>query len=128
MPGGRPTKLTPELQKQIIQYVKEGVSFHDACIALGIDESTFYKWKQRGLKSKSGIYFEFVKGIHKAEHEAKVWRILTVAKGEKEDPRLALEMLARKYPKEFGRKDRHEITGEEGKPIKIEFINDWKGV
>ena len=124
----RPTKLTPELKKQIIDYVRDGVSFHDACMALGIDESTLYKWKQRGKIDKSGRYFEFLKGIKQAEHEAKVWRILTVAKGEKEDPRLALEMLARKYPNEFARKDRHEISGADGKPIKIEFVGDWQGV
>jgi len=125
---GRPTKLTPELKDKIIEYVREGVSFHDACVALGIGESTLYHWKQKGKKQKYGKYRQFLEEITKAEHEAKVWRILTVAKGEKEDPRLALEMLARKYPKEFGRKDRHEITGEDGKPIKIEFISDWEGV
>ncbi len=38
----------------------------------------------------------------------------------KGDGRLALEMLGRKHPETYGRKDRHEITGPTGGPVVVD--------
>ena len=122
----RPSKLTAELQSKIFEYIELGISYEDTCIALGIDASTLQIWKVRGKKEKKGKYKEFFKGIRRAETEAKVWRIKKVAEGEKEDPKLALEMLARKYPKEFGRKDTHNVNVQGD--IKINFVEGFKDV
>lgn len=64
---GRETKLTPEVQKIIIEKLTEGVPLKHTVDMVGIDGSTFCKWKQRGKKEKSGIYFEFFIAVKKAK-------------------------------------------------------------
>ena len=106
---GRRSKLNETTLVEILKYIKRGVSFADSCTYMGIGESTFYVWIQKGekaIKNKTeNIYREFVEGIRQAEVAAKIRRVSIIAKHENKDPRLALEMLARKYPEEFGRKD-----------------------
>ena len=107
--AGRQSKLNKTTLKEILKIITKGISFKDACIYMGIGESTFYIWIQKGEKSIKNktetIYREFVEGIRQAEVAAKVRRVSIIVKHEDEDARLALEMLARKYPEEFGRKE-----------------------
>jgi len=112
--GGRPSKLTEELKKEIFQYIEDGLSYADACYLANISEGIFYLWKKVGEKAKEGKFFEFLKGIRIAELKAKRRRLKIIAVKEPGDARLALEMLARKYPKEFGRKEKIEVTGKLG--------------
>lgn len=46
MAGGRPRKLTPELQEQICDLVRRGKPIDVVCGAAGIDESTISKWRK----------------------------------------------------------------------------------
>ena len=47
MPGGRPTKLTPELEAEILELIGGyGLTYTDACRCVGLAETTFYNWKQ----------------------------------------------------------------------------------
>ena len=45
---GRPSKLVPEVQLKILTAIKCGTSYKTACLAAGIGERTFHRWKQRG--------------------------------------------------------------------------------
>lgn len=53
---GRPTKLTPALQKKIVALVRKGVFASVAARACGITERTFFSWMADGreLASKEG--------------------------------------------------------------------------
>lgn len=46
-PTGRPSKLTPELQQQIVQLITAGCYPEVAAGACGISRTTFYEWMQR---------------------------------------------------------------------------------
>jgi transposase len=48
---GRPSKLTPELQAEIILLLKAGNFVETACNNVGINKSTFYDWIKKGEKS-----------------------------------------------------------------------------
>ncbi len=68
MPGGRPTKLTPELKADILQLIGDGgLTYTDACRCVGLAETTFYKWKQRGQETGRGLYWEFIQELEGAE-------------------------------------------------------------
>ena len=43
--GGRPTKMTKEVLEKLEYYLSRGVSVISACGFAGIDNSTFYDWK-----------------------------------------------------------------------------------
>ncbi len=68
MPGGRPTKLTPELKADILNLIGDGgLTYTDACRCVGLAETTFYKWKQRGQETGRGLYWEFIQELEGAE-------------------------------------------------------------
>jgi len=124
---GRPSKLTPELQERILQLIRKGNYIEVACAAVGIDKSTYYKWLQRGQQAKSGKYFDFFIAAKKAEREAETAfldRIREAAFKDK-DWKAAAWYLERKYPERWGRKERHEVTGEDGGEITLKII--WGG-
>jgi len=75
------SKLTPELQKEIIKNVKKGFYIKKSAMAAGINESTYYRWVQRGTKvlllKKNGkeipeseiIYYNFCNSVRQAGEE-----------------------------------------------------------
>ena len=68
--AGRPSKLTPELEKTILLAIAEGgCTYVDACLIAGIGQSTFHKWKSQGQAARSGLFREFVDKLKKAEAE-----------------------------------------------------------
>jgi IS30 family transposase len=48
---GRPSKLTPELQAEIILLIKMGNFVEVVCETVGINKSTFYDWIKKGKNS-----------------------------------------------------------------------------
>ena len=58
-PGGRPTKLTPEVQRTIAQAIRANAYPETAAALAGIDRDSFYEWLKRGAKEESGPYREF---------------------------------------------------------------------
>lgn len=112
-----------DVKDDIIRYVRSGVSHEDAAAMAGINESTLYMWKAKGREAKSGIYHDFYEQVRHAEIEAKIRKVNVVERAAANDPKLALEILARKYPKEWGRKDRMELGGEGGGPIPIQVVS-----
>jgi hypothetical protein len=45
--AGRPTKLTPEVQRKLCASIRIGASYEEAAIASGISERTFAYWRRR---------------------------------------------------------------------------------
>lgn len=46
--AGRPTSLTPDLQKKIVKLLADGNTVKDTCAAVDLDKATFYRWMRRG--------------------------------------------------------------------------------
>lgn len=113
--GGRKTKLTPELQNKIIELLRKGNYRNVVCNAVGIHEDTFYEWIKKG---EQGIkpYSEFTELVKKVESEFEIELLNNILEMTKNDPKYALEILSRKYPERWGRKEGVNIKGE------IEFI------
>lgn len=92
----RTSKLTPELQAQIVKDVSLGVTFRDAALAAGVEEATFYNWMKWGKEQKKGLYFEFFKSVRSAESVARKNFTLVITKAAQDnDWRAALEYLKR---------------------------------
>ena len=73
----RPTLLNKSLQGKIVKLLKSGVSISDTCQQVGIAESTFYEWQQRGNNGDEG-YVEFSEAVNRARNNAKVDAIDTL--------------------------------------------------
>ena len=102
MKRGRRTLLNVKLQKQICGYLSDCCTVRTACEASGISESSFFLWIEKGEQGQSP-YKEFSDAITRARGRAKA-RIVRSLLDEK-DWRARLEVLARVFPDEYGRRE-----------------------
>ena len=95
-------KCTPELIRQAVKLKKGGANNQDIAKAVGIAESTFYKWTNT---PKSDRQEELSEALKKAEADYKNALQGIIAKAAQErDWKAAAWLLERKYPDEYGRK------------------------
>ena len=120
-PGGRPTKLTDELQELICSIIADGCDQKDAWAAAGISKTTFGNWVNKGMAARTGKYRRFVDALTRARVEWKGARVRKIQKAK--DWRADFALLECKYPAEFGRKRRMELTGADGGPVAISGDN-----
>lgn len=64
--GGRPTKLTPALRKQLVRMLEDGNPISASCASLGIDETTFRKWRARARSEDDPELAKFFVDIARA--------------------------------------------------------------
>jgi hypothetical protein len=117
--GGRPTKLTPDVQKRICDAVSAGNYYEPACLYAGISYQSLRNWIQRGEKAKSGIYFEFVEALTRAEAECEVRMVAQWRSAMPTDWRAIRDFLERRYPERWGRKERVTVAGDPEAPLYI---------
>src|SRR5688572_29255607 len=96
--GGRPTKLTTEVQERLTSAVRAGNFYVAACGYAGMDYATFRRWIERGDSESRGKYRAFREAVEKAEADAEVtvvaqWRAQIPANWQ-----AARDFLARRYP------------------------------
>ena len=108
MPGGRPSKLTPEIQDRIVAAIRAGNYVETAARHAGIDPATFYRWMERGAKERSGKYREFRKAVEKARADAEVRHVAIIAQAATKRWEAAAWWLERSFPDRWGRR-RYEV-------------------
>lgn len=118
----RSTKLTPELIKEAMDYLKAGNYKNTVCRLLGIPERTWYSWEAKGreivegTRRKSGLFLDFYLGVLNAEAQVEgkaACGILTA--GHSGSWQALAWFLERKYPARWGRKT--ELSGPNGTPL-----------
>lgn len=144
---GRPSKLTPGIQEDIVERIRAGVHGEVAARAAGISERTFYLWKEKG-ESGEGRYSQFLQSIKEAEAEAEEdalraireaatgWKKTktrikqsdkgfeeTVEESEERNWQAAAWYLERKHPERWARpKEAAEPTYEEALDIVLQAL------
>ncbi len=100
-------KLTEEIIEKACQATRLGVHPRFIAARCGVDEATFYRWIQRGndggrpLERKLAAELEIATSDYVVNSHAKLYQDST--------PRDIIEMLGRRFPNEYGRKD-HLVT------------------
>lgn len=134
MPGGRPTKFTPERTDKLIQAIKAGHWRNVACKYAGIAPQTLRNWIAIAQGPDApDEYVEFLAALEKAEADAEVFDLALIRKaatGEKDEDgeytvkpqwQAAAWRLERKNPERWGRRDstKVELTGADGGPVDV---------
>lgn len=116
---GRPTKLTPELSKTVVDLLRRGNYLETAALAVGVDKATIRLWLAKGKKAKRGIHREFYAAVREALSYAEVLDVDTIRKAAGSDWRAAAWRLEHRYPQRWARKGKakHEVTGKGGGPL-----------
>lgn len=111
---GRPPLdlMRPELIEPLLQYLREGMSFKEACHLVGVAATSVRKYVNAGQhdlqEGRDSHTAEFAVAVTQAMAEAKHLRITALNRAA-ENPAFwaaAAWWLERRYPQEFGRQDR----------------------
>lgn len=106
------TKLTLEIQEEIGTNIETGMTIKNAALAAGIDESTFYKWMNRGENATSGQYFQFVKYIKESKAKSEKKHVDNIKKAANDGAwQASAWILERRFPEDWGRIDRLSLSG-----------------
>jgi hypothetical protein len=108
---GRKSYYTPEMHKQIVDTLATGVSIHDVCAYVGIDEDTYHLW----CRTKS----EFLQATLRARVMGRIGAAAVVRRAAIEgDTEAAQWYLERTDPVNWGRKNMLIALGLDGKLLK----------
>lgn len=100
--AGRPTKCTPELTGKVAAALRAGLSIRGACRAVGINESTYYDWVNRGEESEAP-FDAFAAEVGAALSDFEQACVTTVVTAiESGDTGAAMWALARRFSKDWG--------------------------
>jgi hypothetical protein len=99
--------------------IRLGAPYSQACGYAGIAFQTFNEWRKENAA--------FSDRIQKAEGEAVAgWLEKIEAAATEGAWQAAAWKLERRYPADFGRRDGLEVTGKDGAPLIIRYVNDWR--
>ena len=102
-------KLTYKLVDQIVELKRDGLCDADIIAAIGVNQSTFYRWLKDGENAKSGVKRALFTELKKAESEYKRGLLTTIksaAMSRAQYWTAAAWLLERKYPMEYGKMER----------------------
>jgi hypothetical protein len=106
----RPTKLTPELQRQICTLLEDGNFVETVCDYVGIDKTTFYDWMMRGGRGwKTDIDDGFVEFSHAVKNAIALAEMQTL--GEQKSGGMNWQAkawwLERRHPDKWGNRGKN---------------------
>lgn len=82
MAGGRPTKLTEELMEELCGLLAQGKPIKPSCELVGIDDSTFRKWRIAGRNGDPDMQEFFTRVARaRAEGELNLWGVAVAGDG-----------------------------------------------
>lgn len=116
-PKGSSPLLKPELQAEICRLLEIGIDAKAASQACGIDESTFHDWSAKGAAGTEP-YASFRRAVTRARARGIVnlhMKALAGGKGSHQ----SMFMLERRFPDQYGSRQRIEHSGPDGKAIEI---------
>jgi transposase len=100
-----------EEKNRIYDSLKQGMSKKDSAILAGISEATFYRWIEEDESFKSRVEASIL--------EYKQTLIKNVNLAAVKDGKLALEVLKRRFPKEWDGSLYKEDSGERGQVVAL---------
>ena len=117
----RETKLTPDVHRKIVTYLRAGAYLTHAVKAAGCSYDAVKSWIKRGNSSPDEPYASFAADVEQARAEVAVRAIGAISKAEAGgDWKAAAWKLERMFPKLYGVRSTHEI--EAGVNLKAELI------
>lgn len=125
--AGQPSKLTPELQKEIVTLLTGGNFVETVCDYVGIHRDTFYEWMRRGERGwqidlEPVDYVQFSDAVKKAMSQVEITTVATLRSGPLNWQAKAW-WLERRHPDKWGNRQKVEHSG---KIILVNWEDDQK--
>lgn len=136
MSAGRPTRLTPSVEKKVIKALKDGNYIETAAALAGISKSSIYEWLKRGareiqrlednprarLKKEEEPFVRFSDAVEKAQAMAEARDLSLIGQAAEGDWKAAAWRLERKFPDKWGRKDRLAAELEHSGDVGLDLV------
>ena len=123
---GRPDKFHQEIKDAILRYLSIGATYKDAAEGSGISYETLLNWLTKGREATSGNYYEFFQAVRKAEAQARLNYLTTIAQAaSKGDWKAAEAYLKRRDRANWG--DNVDVTSG-GNALTVQIIPASKDV
>ena len=123
---GRPDKFHQEIKDAILRYLSIGATYKDAAEGSGISYETLLNWLTKGREATSGNYYEFFQSVRKAEAQARLNYLTTIAQAaSKGDWKAAEAYLKRRDRANWG--DTVDVTSG-GNVLTVQIIPASKDV
>ncbi|WP_433542006.1 helix-turn-helix domain-containing protein (plasmid) [Streptosporangium sandarakinum] len=138
---GRPTKLTPDLQRDLVKALENGHSIASAAALVGVSDRTVHRWMEQGeADDATDEIRQFRQALTQARATARDILINAAfqdaiggveikretrpdgTEGVQTTPpngRIALELLARMFPEEWRPVKAVEVSGPNGGPVTL---------
>lgn len=104
-PGGRPTKLTPELQAKLVAFIRSGSYIRPACKSVGITYDAYDDW----MKGSKPHHIAFQKAVEEAEGACETEAVTRIYICGQTDPDVMLRFLAKRHSARWGDKTKHTV-------------------
>jgi hypothetical protein len=101
-------KFNEETINKILIAHENGLNQRDSAIFADIDESTLYRWIEKGKKAKRGKYRKFYDDFRKAQIKNKVYHLKKIQ--DDDSWQSSAWYLERKYKKEYGKYDMVDLN------------------
>jgi hypothetical protein len=134
---GRPTLLDDDRLEAITNALRNGAYIDHAAQAAGISTRTYHGWMERGRTERDRInaglasdpdeapFVQFLHSVERAQSEAAVDLLGEIANHARNGTwQAAAWILERKFPRQWGRFDRSEVTGAEGGPVRLDVSTE----
>lgn len=115
---GRPSSLNDEVQKKIVDALKDGNYADISARAAGIDPRTYHRWMERGQNDENADedtpFREFRRQVLEASATAETEAVGLLRKGMGDDWRAVMPWLQARFPDRWRPRDdkKVEISGE----------------
>lgn len=106
----RPSKLSAQVQEKIVAALRVGATYEHAALVAGVSYDSFRRWMLQGERDSHGRFCEFCQAIKRAEAEAAVRWLARIEQAANDGAwQAAAWKLERRYPEQWGRRDRMEV-------------------
>lgn len=110
--AGRPSLLTPDVQKKICNMLSTGNFRKIACKSAGISHRTFNDWMTIGENESSGPHRDFRQAVLDAESKAEIYAVASIIAAGKRDPRHLEWWLSHRFPERWADRSRAEYRAQ----------------
>ena len=123
--GRKDKRLDEKFVANLCQALKSGNTKKNACLLAGCSETQLYKWlRDPNCELEDTLAHQFASSIKKSMAEAQNRNVVLIQKAAQTNWQASAWYLERSDPTNWGKRERHEVSGPDGKPIETVAITE----
>ena len=121
----RPTKFTTTTKRRLYKALRLGATRTHSAVYAGISYELFRQWMRKGEDGQAP-FVGFVVAVKRAEAEACMRALENISRAGEKTWQASAWWLERRYPQEWGRQQRVEVTEIHAPTIVGTFSDPWE--